>query len=635
MPVQRAQQLLEAAPDAMVVIDNRGTITLVNAACERLFGYTRAELLGKPVEILLPVSLAGRHVGLRNGYIARPTPRAMGEAGQELRARRKDGSEIPVEISLSPVESPEGLLVVSAVRDVSDRKRAEQEQRLAELALRESEERLAAAARGANVGLWDVDPRSGVILVNEVFETQLGYPPLALRETSEKWSRLRGGLAAWPELIHPDDRDAVVAAIARYLAGETEVYRAEHRVRVPDGSHRWILSVGNSVERDAAGHPLRVNGVHIDITEMKGLQAALEHARDAAEAATRAKSDFLANMSHEIRTPMNAIMGMTHLALQTSLTPQQEDYLVKAHNAAEALLGIINDILDFSKIEAGMLQIEQVDFSLDEVLEGIASLIADKAEQKKLQLRFDRPNDVPVALRGDPLRLSQILVNLANNAVKFTDAGEIVLSVRVEGRERDSVTLRFSVRDTGIGLTEEQVGRLFRAFSQADTSTTRRYGGTGLGLSICKSLTAMMGGRIWVESRPGAGSEFFFTATFGAGGQADRAGAVDVVEVDSLRGARILLVEDNEINQQLAREILEQAGLVVVLASDGREAVDAVTRVKYDAVLMDIQMPSMDGHEAARRIREWESAAAAGATPIIAMTAHAMLGDIEKSRPRG
>jgi PAS domain S-box-containing protein len=255
--------LLEAAPDAIVVADASGKITIINAATERLFGYTREELLGQPIEALVPEASASRHVSHRDGYLAKPTTCGMG-SGLELWGRRKDGSLVPVEISLSPMHAPDGLVVVAAVRDISDR-------RAAERSLKESEERLAAAASGANLGLWDVDPRSGDVLINDIFESQLGYTPLALRETNEKWTRLRGGLDGWVELVHPDDRERIRGLIQRYLAGESDGYKAEQRVRCSDGSFKWILSVGNSVPRDAHGLPLRVNGVHIDISEMKGL----------------------------------------------------------------------------------------------------------------------------------------------------------------------------------------------------------------------------------------------------------------------------------------------------------------------------------------------------------------------------
>jgi PAS domain S-box-containing protein len=767
---QRGQRLLEAAPDAMVVVNGKGTITVINAAAERLFGYTRDELVGKPIELLVPESAKPRHTDHRDQYIAAPTVRGMG-SGLDLWGLRKDGSEVPVEISLSPLEAPEGRLVVAAVRDISDRRAAEQ-------VVKDSEARLAAAASGANLGLWDVDPSGNHVLVNAIFESQLGYQPQQLRDGDGKWAFLRGGLDAWVQMLHPEDRERVAGLITRYMAGEAEIYRAEQRVRAADGSYRWILSVGNAVARDDAGKPLRVNGVHIDISEMKGLQVALEGARDAAESATQAKSDFLANMSHEIRTPMNAIMGMTHLALQTDLSPQQQDYLGKAHTASETLLGIINDILDFSKIEAGMLTIERIDFSVDETLDNVAALIAGKAQQKGLELLFDRSADVPSVLNGDPLRLSQILVNLGNNAVKFTETGEIVVTIGVESQDAEHVTLKCSVRDTGIGMTQEQQGRLFQAFSQADTSTTRRYGGTGLGLSISKSLVEMMGGRIWVESAPGKGSEFFFTISLGIGRHAPprlephpairgkrvviiddnntsrqilkgmveglgclvtitRTGAEALQELAAsidarpvafvlldwkmpgmdgfqithaireaplkygtpkvlmvtaygreevmrraqaskldgflikpvtqstlfdalmaaagtdtprrttgkirelqlaglaeIRGAHILLAEDNEINQQVAREILEQAGFVVSVVGNGRDAVSAVANAPFDAVLMDIQMPVLDGLAATREIRAAASRPGRS-TPIIAMTAHAMAGDAEKSAAAG
>jgi signal transduction histidine kinase/DNA-binding response OmpR family regulator/HPt (histidine-containing phosphotransfer) domain-containing protein len=531
---------------------------------------------------------------------------------------------------------------------------------------------------------------------------------------------------------------------------------------------------------------------------MLNIMEDLEEARKEAESATKSKSDFLANMSHEIRTPMNAVIGMAHLALQTNLTPKQADYVKKIQRSALSLLGIINDILDFSKIEAGKMQMESVDFSLDEVLDNVSTVVGVKVHEKELEFLMDTPHDVPRALVGDPLRLGQVLINLCNNAVKFTQEGEIVISTRAVEKEEESVTLQFYVRDTGVGLTEEQKGKLFQAFSQADTSTTRKYGGTGLGLTISRRLVNMMGGEIWVESEPGKGSEFIFTAKFGlarkvarrhlepsvdlrgmrvlvvddnassreilqtllesmsfevtvaasaeegiaelekdakdrpyklvvmdwkmpgmdgikasevikrhpslpqkpkiiiataygreevmqrsekvgvdgfllkpvgqsvlfdaimvAFGKEDLEGEAvarvrgsDEEELRKIRGARVLLAEDNEINQQVAKEILEQAGLVVSIANNGQEALNLVRANAFDALLMDVQMPVMDGYTATRKIREWELEARssklkaedlsassiqhpASGIPIIAMTAHAMSGDHEKSIAAG
>ncbi|HYE73003.1 MAG TPA: ATP-binding protein, partial [Blastocatellia bacterium] len=440
------------------------------------------------------------------------------------------------------------------------------------------------------------------------------------------------------ELSHPVELEADLNLVRQMLAGEINTYQLEKRYFRKDQSIVWsLLSV--SLVRDNKGKPLYFISQIQDITERKQAEMALQEAKEAAEAANIAKGEFLANMSHEIRTPMNGIIGMTELALETDLTDEQRDYLNTVKFSAEALLTIINDILDISKIEAGKLDLSPTSFDLQNYILQTLQPFTVKAEQKGILLICETEPSVPSNIVSDPVRLRQIITNLVSNALKFTEQGQVTIKIGSEPVSDKKIRLKFAVTDTGIGIPLESQQIIFEAFSQADGSTTRKYGGTGLGLTISKRLTEMMDGEIWVESKPGSGSTFYFTVLVETSSTTSldkekEASSISVAHSPKLRSLRILLAEDNSVNQKLALRLLEKMGHQVLIAHNGRQAIEAYQNEEFDLILMDVQMPEVDGMEATASIRRQE-ATTNRHTLIIAMTAHAMEGDRERCLAAG
>jgi PAS domain S-box-containing protein len=547
----------------------------------------------------------------------------------EARVRRADGSWRLVDSYAEPRLSPDGTFLghVGINSDITNRRQAEE-------AIRNSQELAQSTIDELSSHVCVLDENGRIIAVNRAWREFAAANRSALQSPDE--TILDEGADYLAICDHAADADADVAEFAcnirAVLYGEKEHYSLEYSSHSPD-QQRWFIG---TVHRFSIGRQPRILVEHINITERKLAENALYLASQAAEDANRAKSRFLASMSHEIRTPMNGVVGMLQLLDRSELTDEQRRYASIAQHSGRVLLSLIDDILDLSKIEARKITFEKLDFNLQHVIEDAVHLFRAEASDKGLHVRIRVASDIPALLCGDPYRLRQILTNLCANAIKFTDRGEIAVGAALVSAPGSTATVRFTVADTGIGLRPDQIGSLFSPFTQADASTTRKYGGTGLGLAICKQLVELMGGTIGVESREGQGSTFWFTTDFDAAQNPDprpsndgARGPAKIVPVE--RDATILVAEDNLVNREVTLAQLKMLGYRATAVNNGAEALNALDQSHFDLVLMDCEMPVMDGYEATRRIR----ASLCPKIPVIALTASAMVADRDRCVQEG
>ena len=626
----RVMSIIQSTADAIIVIDNKGIIETFSKAAEKIFGIPADRAVGGNVSMLMPKQIALEHdYHLQRYDPGRPS--TIVNTTREVKGLRNNGDEFPLELKVTRMEIGGEKKFLGLLRDISERKRLETERDVqrkrtqlldrASAVAAESDSFEDSIARFLKMSCetlnWHVghvyvaDADSHQMVPTRIWHLDDKFKYQDFVELTEKTSFALGeglpgrvaqsGEAAWIEDVLTDSNFP-----RNNLAGRLGVRSALAFPVKVRGETVAVLEYFSEDARPEDKEILKLVGNLGDqlsrVQERVQTDRELKIARDQADAASKAKSDFLANMSHEIRTPMNAIMGLSDLCLRTELTLKQQDYLNKIHSSSESLLGIINDILDFSKVEAGKLEIESIPFEIDAVLENLATVANVKTQEKGLELLFMRHPEVPDILVGDPLRLGQILLNLTNNAVKFTEKGEITVAIGLQERKDDHVLVEVSVRDTGIGMTEEQMGKLFKSFSQADTSTTRKYGGTGLGLAISKRLVQLMGGDIWVESEPGKGSKFVFTLKLGVG-EGAKEKQFDIVP--DLRGMRAIVVDDNPTAREIISTYLESFSFKVEEAANAADLFKLMKRARkpFDLIVMDWLMPGINGTEAAEKVK--------------------------------
>ncbi|MGE5405058.1 MAG: response regulator, partial [Candidatus Saccharibacteria bacterium] len=583
----------------------------VNDSLINTLGYSREELIYKSAfELNIWVDQQARE-NMRKIFREEGHVRNL-----EAELRCKDGTIITGLFFADPIMIDDQDCWLINLTDITARKRMEED-------LRDSEARLNLATAGAGVGLWDVLVQSGKVVLNEQWAQIIGCSLDELAPIS---------FDTWYSRTHPDDLAKVEQLLGKHYMNEIDVYQCESRVMHKDGSWRWVLDRGRVIEWDQEGNPLRMAGTRLDITERKMVEEELVAAKEQAEVASIAKGQFLANVSHEIRTPLNGVMGFLELLDNTDLNEDQKELLRDARGASEVLLYLISDILDFSKIEAGKLTMENINFDLRTTVEDVVALMLPLAYAKKLNVHTFIKSGVPEMVMGDPARLKQVLGNLLSNSVKFTHRGEISVTVETVEAGRDTATVRFEVSDTGIGIEPQVMKTLFQPFTQADASTTRRYGGTGLGLAISKELVMMMGGNFLVESQPDKGSMFSFTATFGIDPDEPR----KALEYAELFGVRVLVIDENENERDILSSYLKEAGIKVFTVDSGENAIAELLRRKdtpesIDVVIFD-RLPGFNSSEMAVVLDKMPSMRY---VKLIQLTTVANKGDAAKAKKMG
>jgi len=618
---EKLKQVLESAPDGIVVIDNNRKMQIVNVQAEKLFGYTREEMIGKEVEMLIPDRFRSEHPANERKFIADQKTRLMG-IGKELFGKRKDGSEFSIEISLVPLHSDdekEGLTVLATIRDITEIKRIAKEISDYKNTLDEF----------AIVAITD---QKGIIdYVNDNFCKISKYSREEL--IGQDHRIVNSG-------YHPKD---FIQGIWITIA-KGKMWKGEIKNKAKDGTIYWVDTTIVPF-LDKHGKPNKYVAVRTDITEQKRITEELKEAKEVAELAKilaeeekakaenalQSKQQFLANMSHEIRTPMNAILGFTKVLFKTDLVPNQKEYLDAIKTSGDGLLVLINDILDLAKVDAGKMTFEQTPFKMQISISAILQIFDLKIQEKSIELVKEYDNRIPEVLKGDAVRLNQILLNLMSNALKFTAKGKITIAVRLLTEDKETAIIEFAISDTGTGIPEDKLKSIFDNFQQATSSTSRLFGGTGLGLAICKQLIEKQGGTIIVKSKVDEGSTFSFTLNFQKSNEESKIKNEEIELEKEKKVIKVLLVEDIKLNQLLMKIILEDFKFKYDIADNGKIAIEKMQTETYDIILMDLQMPEMNGFEATEYIRNTLKSK----IPIIALTADVTTVDLEKCKAAG